>query len=538
MAEWATDEIERESRTRDLVRAEGAELPRVSEFAPALAEAMAARPFQQVGARFAADNRRVLIADEPGLGKTLESLGAVVESGAKHVLIFSRLKAAETVWLPEIIRWIGPEARVWEACLGDKRIRDRTLAIYGAWRDSREEHPGVDFVICNIEMARVEKGKEPKFPQIFATVWDAIIVDESHNSLPGKNSMAKGVTQTRFGMTRLRTSKNALRIALSGTPFRGRLHNIWGTMNWLEPRKFSSLWGMVDEFFEKNVDSYGGVDIGGIREDRKEAFDRFLAPHMLRRTKAEVAPDMPPRQYGGTLLSPGDDKSTIGVWLPMEGKQLKGYQNALDGFIEADGGGEMPINGVLAERTRLTQFAVCNWSIGASHGLQPARPSNKLEWLVEFAREREGKIVVASQFTKVLNFFSGGLAVDGIKSYLLTGETKQDRISEIVDKFNDPNDSVQIMLLNTRAGGESINLDGVADDVVFLDETVIPEEQEQVENRIHRLSRRHQVRVWYVRSLGSIEEGICRITGAREGAIKERLDGPRGVDIIRRAIHE
>src|SRR5688500_7809884 len=198
LAEWARVALAAEARQLALRSADDAELTRVGAVAPKLAIAMGARKFQRVGARFIADGRTVLIADEPGLGKTLETLAGLIEAGAKRVLVFAKKKAAETVWGAEIPRWLGDAAEVYIAT-GDlnKKQRDGGRGHFGhnAGRDrfDRNADDKIRILVCNIEMARMKKGEAPKFPQLFETEWDATVVDESHKALIGKHTMSQKV---------------------------------------------------------------------------------------------------------------------------------------------------------------------------------------------------------------------------------------------------------------------------------------------------------------------------------------------------------
>lgn len=572
LADWARKAIEVEKAQLELRSASDAILYRVPDVAPKLAEAMANRTYQRVGASFIRSGRTVLIADEPGLGKTLEALGGLIEVGAKNILVFAKLKAIETVWGREVPRWLGNAAKVYPV-KGTKAQRDKVLDRY---RNDIIQDVNFDttdkmrILVCNIEMVRTKKHLEcpidcdddyqcpskvkhkrhyeTKFPQLFGITWDGIVVDESHKALIGKHTMSKTITQVRMGMMQLDLSGHGVKIAMSGTPYRGKLQNIWGTLNFLRPDVFSSYWRFVESYFKVDSNGYGRT-IGGLDPAKADAYDQALAPYVLRRTKAEVAPDMPPRQYGGTPLDPEDPHSTIGVWLEMEPAQAKRYAEIKDDADIDFDAGTLLVNGVLPELTRRKQFAICDWDLSYRRNnkgeeiedLRPIQPSNKFNWLLEFLEERMEaglKVVVASQFTKVVNAFSVWLRAEGIESYTLTGETSDKAATANVAAFNDPKDPVPVFLLNTMAGGESINLDACADDVVFLDETFIPDDQEQVENRIHRMSRIHQVNVWYLRSLGTIEEQICRTTGAREMITKGRLDGTRGVEALRKLLRE
>jgi SNF2 family DNA or RNA helicase len=566
LAEWATEQIAMEKRQVELRMSKDANLLRVPDIAPALADAMANRTYQRVASRFIADGRSVLLADEPGLGKTLEGLGGIIEAGCKFVLVFAKKKAVETVWAPEIKRWLGDAGEVFIA-QGSKAQREKAIRDYMEFanRPFKGERP-ISFLLCNIEMVRWtgikedEKGNKnpiPAFADLFRPEWHAIIVDESHKALIGKHTMSKSITQTRYGMMKLNLADWGIKIAMSGTPYRGKLENMWGTLNWLRPDVFTGYSRFLKTFFEVEDGRFGGVEIGPMRPEKVDDFDKMMSPIMIRRTKGEVAPEMPPRQYGGSPLILSEPESTVGVWMAMTARQKRAYADIVREGETLLEGGVLTVNGVLAELTRRKQFAVCDWSVQYKtvkkmnkrtgnleelevKYLRPVKGSSpKYDWIKEKIEELNGasKIVVASQFTSVIEAFAEWLKEDGIESMMLTGNTTSKQGLERVKAFNDPENTVPVFLINTMAGGESINLDACADDIVFVDETHIPDDQEQVENRIHRMSRIHHVTVWYLRTLESVEEGICRITGAREALTKGRLDGSRGV-IFKRLLKE
>lgn len=566
LAEWATEQIKMEKQQVELRMSKDANLLRVPSIAPALAAAMANRTYQRVGSRFIADGRSVLLADEPGLGKTLEGLGGIIEADCKFVLVFAKKKAVETVWAPEIQRWLGDAGRVFIA-QGSKAQREKAIREYIEFANQPfdGERP-IAFLLCNIEMVRWTGIKEdedgnknptPAFADLFRPEWHAIIVDESHKALIGKHTMSKSITQTRYGMMKLNLADWGIKIAMSGTPYRGKLENMWGTLNWLRPDVFTGYSRFLQMFFDVQPGQFGGIDIGPMRPEKVDDFDKMMAPIMIRRTKGEVAPEMPARQYGGSPLDLSNPESTIGVWMEMTPRQKRAYADIVQEGETLLEGGVLTVNGVLAELTRRKQFAVCDWSVHHKlvrkmnkqtkkleefdvKYLKPVKGSSpKYDWIKEKIEELNGasKLVVASQFTSVIEAFAEWLKEDGIESMMLTGNTTSKQGLERVKAFNDPENTVPVFLINTMAGGESINLDACADDIVFVDETFIPDDQEQVENRIHRMSRIHHVTVWYLRALDSVEEGICRITGAREALTKGRLDGSRGV-IFKRLLKE
>lgn len=558
---WASAEKERGARLGSLGRAADAVLRRVPAKAPELAEAMNRRTYQRVGARFIAEGRNVLIGDHPGLGKTLEALAGIVESGVEgNVLIFCPKTAITAVWGPEIRRWL-PGRPVLTMPDGGTRRRKLLDGFF-----ARKPLSKTQFVIANIEMARTKSfwhceecgedtahtsrrkvldcGHDPRgattlnrheYPQLFANDWAAVVVDESQNALIRSSGID---TQTRRGMTLLRIKADGLRIALSGTPFRSRPHQLWGTLNWLNPKGFTSMWSWAETFFHINEDQYART-IGSIRPEAETALWESLNGVLLRRTKAEVASDLPPKAYVGEAHPLG-----TGVWIPMEPEQSKAYQQMLDTSVAVLASGELNAIGVLAEMTRLKQFAVAHGDVQDSAFL-PSLPSNKFNYLLQMLEERgfmsgdpTCKVVVASQFTGVLNLFGRELMEKIGRNQVvgITGEVTGARRTEALEKFNLPvGQGPHLMFLNTKAGGVAITIDS-ADEMVVLDETWVPDEQEQMEDRIHRVSKPRPVFYHYLRSLGSIEEAIASVNLDRDIDSKRLLDGRRGVAYAEKVI--
>ena len=552
---WARAERGQETAQLALRASYAHDLPGIEGVAPLLAQAFRARPFQPVAVQFALDGQRVLIGDEPGLGKTLETLGALALKGSKRVLVICKKTAITTVWEREINRWLAGRAEAFAGVPERGDNRAARLAIIDSFEIFTELAPDVmSVLIINTEMCRVKFGHEededgeetgkrweaPEYPGLFSSDWDAIVVDESHKSLIGKNTSSKTITQTRLGAVRLPLADDGLKLALSGTPFRGHEMNIWGTLNWLHPKVFTSYWTFAKTYFNVQDNKYGGFDIlddGTVRPEMKEAFDRMLARYLIRRTKAEVAPDLPQKMYGGSLLHPRDPKSPVGVWLYMSLAQEQLYKQLSDDALVELENGTLLVNGVLAELTRQKQIADAAGDLDDEGKYHPRLPSNKLDWILDFLEEQwgnEGKVIIASQFTQVINLFHREAIKAGYPSWCLTGQTSQRERNAIVADFSDPSSALRCCFINTLAGGESITLDA-ADVVILIDETHIPDDQIQVEDRAHRVSReagRPPVTVYYLRSLKTVDEEIPVITGAREGAISERLDGSRGIEIL------
>ena len=247
----------------------------------------------------------------------------------------------------------------------------------------------------------------------------------------------------------------------------------------------------------------------------------MLRPYYLKRTKAEVVPDLPPIQYAGTpIREPGSPNY---VQLDMLPEQARAYnQMVADSEVTLDGT-RITATGVLAEITRMRQFANAAGRMGEGRTILPALPSNKLDWLVDFMEEREGtgaKVVVASSFSAIVELAADVLRGAGFEVLTLTGATKDRDRSDLVARFQDPKDSLQVVCINRIAGGESITLDA-ADEMVVIDQPWISDQDDQLEPRIHRVSRIHQVTVYRLISVGTIDEWMASLTDEQRETVSK-----------------
>jgi SNF2 family DNA or RNA helicase len=241
---------------------------------------------------------------------------------------------------------------------------------------------------------------------------------------------------------------------------------------------------------------------------------------MIARTKADVAPDLPPIEYAGTAHPLNPD--SVGVWLPLEPAQDKAYNDIVRLASTTLEGTQLNAVGVLAEITRRKQFACSLLTPTAEREWYPSLPSNKIDWILEFLEEREGydgKVVIASQFTRLLHLIKITLEEAGYPALCLTGETSDQGREEFVRRFQDPDDRFKIGLINMHAGGESITLDA-ADDMIMVDLPWVDSQIEQVESRIHRISRIHQVTVYRLLSLDTIDEHLAVLTAEQRELIQ------------------
>jgi SNF2 family DNA or RNA helicase len=546
LVQWARKELDREAELEAVRTGVEVSLEHLSERAPDLALAMDARPYQPAGASFIRSAGQCCLGDQPGLGKTLQTLGALIDSGARNILVACPRTATRSVWVRETNRW-APTIMPFVA-QGARAEREQAMRAFADM-----PYGGQKMLIINLEMIRARriwvchdgpnKGMEWKkppglkggcydmhdhdvryeyeWPWLMNQKWDAIVMDESHKVLAStKNIQSKSITQARLGAMHLRRQlvDGGIALALSGTPFRSDLTRAWGTLNWLRPDVFTSYWNFAETYFDVDEDHWGNKVVSKDPRDA-DAFNLALRPYYLARQKADVAKDLPPVVYAGT--PPEDDEGGLnGIWLDMDPKQAKAYEAMKKMGTARLESGSLSANGVLAEITRLRQFA-CSYGTAAGNEFHPTLPSNKFDWLVQFLDERVGaggKVVVASSFTQLINMFSAELTKLGTKNLTLTGQTNDRKRDELVSRFADPEDDYRVAIINTQAGGVAITLDQ-ADDMVIVDMPWTADDEQQLVDRIHRVSRIHEVTVWRLFSVGTVDGWMAGLTEEQRASL-------------------
>lgn len=546
LSAWAREAKAEFDALKELVTSDTAELVAVAENAPRIAAAVF--DYQKVGIKFLATSKRMILGDDPGLGKTLQTFGAVIEAQVGGpILVLAPSVAATVTWPNELQKWLPSEP--YFVLVGNRKQRQ---AILDAVDEYVLANPGKRvWVLGNTEMVRMRdeeshvckevlhspgnKIRYCAYRNIMRQEWATVVLDESHRAAIAPSAKVAKQSMIRQGLGALKLIDDGLFLALSGTPFRGKVERLWGTLNLIRPELYTSYWNWVKKWFNVYDDGYGLV-IGALKQDLLQDFYDSLAPVLLRRTKREVVQQLPAKRYAGMRLVPD---GPIGVWLDMTEPQAKAYKQMVKNSTVNLPGGTLAGMGLLSEDTRLRQLAGAYGKM-VDDEFVPTLPSNKFDWCLEFFQElgivpsegdrdiTDNKVVIASQFTKLINLFAESFRGLGVHCHVLTGETSAFDRECIVERFQ-AEGGPRVFLLNTNAGGVSITLDA-ADDLIFLDETYIPDDQTQVEDRIHRVSRMHNVTVHYLRSRGTIEEEIAETTDSRDTVQREVLDGRRGVD--------
>jgi SNF2 family DNA or RNA helicase len=161
--------------------------------------------------------------------------------------------------------------------------------------------------------------------------------------------------------------------------------------------------------------------------------------------------------------------------------------------------------------------------------------SAKLDWLLEWLGEREDvKVVVCSQFAQVLRWLESELVNAGYRVGVLDGSVSAGGRASVQAEFQ--RGDLQVCLISGRMG-VGITLD-VADDLIMFDLPYDPDIVEQVEDRVHRASRNHQVTIWNLLAVGSVDQVVAKKLNTRYFVTRYSMDGRRGIDFEKKVLEK
>lgn len=420
-----------------------------------------------------------ILADDMGLGKTLQTIAMLLWLKSKSKSHAPTLVVAPTSVVPNWAREIEKFAPSLS-----------TLLWHGADRhEQRSELEDVDVVITSYALLRRDE-------ELLSEIgFRYLILDEAQHIKNPLSATARAAKRV----------KSERRLALTGTPIENRLSEIWSIMDFASP----GLLGSLKTFEERYARP---IDRGD--EETMRRLRTIVRPLVMRRTKSEVAPELPA-------------KIEQEIVVPLAEEQNKLYKQML-GQLRASVLSEVEKQGVqkaqiqiLAALTRLRQ-AACDPRLTKLNGEWNDDTSGKLSALREILSEAVAgghRVLVFSQFVEMLQLIKTTLDQDGVKYEYLDGSTK-DR-QERVDHFN-KDETCSAFLISLKAGGTGLNLTG-ADTVVHFDPWWNPAVEDQATDRAHRIGQTKVVTVYRLIARGTVEEKILQLSDKKRALMENVL---------------
>ncbi|HEY6036024.1 MAG TPA: DEAD/DEAH box helicase, partial [Kofleriaceae bacterium] len=242
---------------------------------------------------------------------------------------------------------------------------------------------------------------------------------------------------------------------------------------------------------------------------------RLIQPFLLRRTKAEVAPELPPR-------------TEILVPIALSAPEAELYEDArlatvaqLDKSQKRGEDADKRRFEVLAALTRLRLLASHPKLYDPSSAVGSAKMQRLIE-LVDELRSEDHRALVFSQFTSHLALVRAELDGANVPYLYLDGATPAPERAELVRRFQ--GGEADLFLISLKAGGTGINLTG-ADYVIHLDPWWNPAVEDQATDRAHRIGQDKPVTVYRLVARGTVEEKILALHGSKRALVASVLDG-------------
>eukprot|EP00931_Biecheleriopsis_adriatica_P062129 TRINITY_DN37405_c0_g1_i2.p1 TRINITY_DN37405_c0_g1~~TRINITY_DN37405_c0_g1_i2.p1 ORF type:complete len:789 (+),score=170.79 TRINITY_DN37405_c0_g1_i2:75-2441(+) len=446
-----------------------------------------------------------ILADDMGLGKTIQTLALLAflkehrNRSGPHLVVTPLSTVAH--WSDEVIQWLPS--------LQFMTFRGTDNELCALKRGLIDHMDSTNLVITTYEVLMAKSSFLAHIP------WHCVIIDEGHRLKNWKTQTSQVC----------RSLPCRHRILLTGTPVQNSLSELWSLLSFVSPGVFSSLENFQQWFAlpplpsvklssncSEDDEHRADAEADQLLSEEEELLiiqrlHGVLRPFLLRRTKAQVLADLPPRKE-------------VVVWVPLSCWQKAHYRHGLRKVHQAE-----------SRRVRCRQRGSTKASVSSGLFLRKAvnhpyhflgsqaastrskeelvRASGKFEFLDRFLPRLlalDHKVLIFAQMATSLDLLEGLLQARGIAYVRIDGrKTLRQRAGAVASLKNLPN--VGVMLLTTRAGGLGLNLQ-VADTVILFDTDWNPQADLQATDRAYRIGQQKPVLVVRLMTPTALDRGL------------------------------
>ncbi|HAB15840.1 MAG TPA: DEAD/DEAH box helicase [Verrucomicrobiota bacterium] len=441
------------------------------------------RPYQKEGFNFLANMSRLklggILADDMGLGKTLQTLAWLTwlhdqhKKDPKPTLVLCPASVLHN-WRREAERFT-PHFKVLVLQSGQAR------------HNLRKQIPEHDIVVTNYAILRRDLEELAKFE------FRSLVLDEAQFIKNPNAQVTLAVKEIESGQ----------RLALTGTPLENRLLDLWSIVDFIQP----GYLGSQTHFHETYEPKGDGPDWEpGTARRRLSA---RLRPLMLRRLKKQVAKDLPDRIEERRDCELDEEQRKLYL------AELRRSREQVMKALQEKGVAKSKMH-VLAALTRLRQICCHPKLVGNDSA---SGKTDTLFELLEPILQSGNKVLLFSQFVEMLKLLEAACKERGIKTHMLTGETKARQ--DVVNAFQAEDDAC-VFLLSLRAAGTGLNLT-TASYVVLYDPWWNPAVEAQAIDRSHRIGQTRTVNAYRLIAPGTVEEKIWELQQKKSQTISDVL---------------
>jgi superfamily II DNA or RNA helicase len=415
------------------------------------------------------------LADDMGLGKTVQAIAVILDRAGEGPCLVVAPTSVCPNWEVEIARF-APTLTTRRLATAD----DRAALVTGLG--------SYEVLICSYGLLHQEAAL------LAGRAWQMVVLDEAQAIKNAETKRAQASLSLQAGF----------RLALTGTPVENYLDELWSLFGFVNPGLLGSRESFQKRFalpIERDRDAYA-----------RQALRALIRPFLLRRTKAAVLSELPPRTEQTVQVEMTDTERAFYQAL---------RQRALENIAALDAPkGKRKIH-ILAEITRLRR-ACCNPAlIDAGIGVPSGKLDAFLDLVQELIRNRH-RALVFSQFVGHLSLVRQALDARGIRYEYLDGSTPSAERERRVAAFQ--SGVADLFLISLRAGGTGLNLTA-ADYVVHLDPWWNPAVEDQASDRAYRIGQERPVTIYRLIMQDSIEERIVHLHHDKRDLASDLLEG-------------
>jgi SNF2 family DNA or RNA helicase len=419
------------------------------------------REFQKKGVGFMCVTKSALLADDVGLGKSLQTLATVLINNSQKTLIVCP-SSVKLSWQDEINKWLKNQNI--NVISGNKKERTEL------WKKESV------YYIANYECVLRD------FDNIKKIKFNYIICDEAIKIANPRTQISKTIKKLQAEH----------KYCLTGTPLTNSIHDCWSLMDFCQPGLLGTFWQFCERYCEK--DRWGNIVAYKNIQELKE----ILSKYMLRRTKEEVLSELPEKSYETRYVE-------------FSGKEKEIYKAVKEELVNELKEIDIKTNylsNALVKLVRLKQLT-CSLNLLTEHKI-----SSKLDTLKELLTDimiDDKKCLIFTQFATMAKILK-----EELKEYsplLITGETDIAERNENIHKFQE-NDVNKILIL-TSATNEGVNLQR-ASYIIHYDNPWSLGKMIQREGRAYRIGQKNNVIIFQLIVKDTVDEYVLKILNKKQ----------------------
>lgn len=420
--------------------------------------------WQRSGAEFIARGRKVLIADDPGAGKTATTIRGMEKLYKEGTNVFPIMvvcpNSMKKTWQREFQTWWpGIECVIIKGTAAQRRKQFSTPAhVYIInWESLRSHSRLAPYGSVALKKCRDHGGEDPKVKETTCQVhprelnkfkWGAVIADEIHRAKDPKSQQTRALWAA--------SGDAPIRVALTGTPIANDVTDLWPILHWLDEKEWPTKTRWIDRFVDTMLNAWGGLMVLGIKAEMYDEFYAGLNPRMRRMPEELVLSHLPPILWETRYCE-------------MGAKQKKAYNQMRDEMVAEVEGGLVTVTSPLTKTTRLLQFASAYAEVETEetydeHGFPKVKqkvtlqePSCKVDtFMDDIADFGDQQVAVMSVSRQLLEILSARLDKAKIPHGMITGKQTEDERNQAMEDFQAG--KIQFILFTAAAGGTGITL--------------------------------------------------------------------------------